>query len=184
MFISPAHAQEAAAQAGGFAAMLQAFLPLILIFAIFYLLLIRPQRQRMKQHQQMVANLRRGDRVVTAGGLIGTVTRVYDDEAMVELADGVRVRVVRATISEVRAKTEPAGDGKRKSRKDDKRARPADDERDDERDEDDDTESRDDVHDDHRDDDRGEDRDDDKESGGRAKDLGRLMSGDDGKPSA
>lgn len=85
------------------------FIPLILIFAIMYFLLIRPQQQKLKQHQAMVAALRRGDQVVTQGGLIGKVAKVKDDnEVEVELADGVKVRVVRSTIAQVLNKTEPA----------------------------------------------------------------------------
>ncbi|MEL7389877.1 MAG: preprotein translocase subunit YajC, partial [Pseudomonadota bacterium] len=81
----------------------------ILIFAIMWFLLIRPQQQKIKQHQAMVAALRRGDQVVTAGGLIGKVTKVIDDdEVHVEIATGVKVRVKRATISMVESKTEPA----------------------------------------------------------------------------
>ncbi len=82
--------------------------PLVLIFVVFYFLLIRPQQQRLKAHREMVTNLRRGDVVVTGGGLIGKITRVAGDEATVELAENVRVKVLKATISEVRAKTEPA----------------------------------------------------------------------------
>ncbi len=85
------------------------FIPLILIFAIMYFLLIRPQQQKLKQHQAMVAALRRGDQVVTQGGLIGKVNKVKDDnEVEVEVADGVKVRVVRSTIAQVLNKTEPA----------------------------------------------------------------------------
>ena len=85
------------------------FIPLILIFAIMYFLLIRPQQQKLKQHQAMVAALRRGDQVVTQGGLIGKVAKVKDDnEVEVELAEGVKVRVVRSTIAQVLNKTEPA----------------------------------------------------------------------------
>ena len=85
------------------------FLPLILIFAIMYFLLIRPQQKKMKDHQAMVAALRRGDKVITAGGLIGKVVKVLDEgEIEVEVADGVKVRVVQATISQVVSKTEPA----------------------------------------------------------------------------
>ncbi len=87
---------------------LMQLLPFVLIFVIFYFLLIRPQQKRMKEHREMVANLRRGDVVVTNGGLIGKVNKVSDDELSVELADGVRVRIVRTMIAEVRAKTEPA----------------------------------------------------------------------------
>ena len=85
------------------------FIPLILIFAIMYFLLIRPQQKKLKEHQAMVAALRRGDQVITQGGLIGKVTKVKDDsEIEVELAEGVKVRVVRATVAQVVNKTEPA----------------------------------------------------------------------------
>ena len=83
-------------------------IPFILIFAIMWFLLIRPQQKKMKQHQEMVKALRRGDQVITQGGLIGKVSKVKDDnEIEVELAQGVTVRVVRATIAQVVNKTEP-----------------------------------------------------------------------------
>lgn len=85
------------------------FIPLILIFAIMYFLLIRPQQKKLKEHKAMVAALRRGDQVITQGGLIGKVSKVKDDsEIEVELAEGVKVRVVRHTIAQVVSKTEPA----------------------------------------------------------------------------
>ncbi len=85
------------------------FVPLILIFAIMWFLLIRPQQKKMKEHQAMVAALRRGDQVVTQGGLIGKVTKVKEaEEVEVEISDGVRVRVVKHTIAQVISKTEPA----------------------------------------------------------------------------
>ena len=85
------------------------FFPLILIFAIMYFLLIRPQQKKVKQHQAMVSALRRGDQVVTQGGLIGKVVKVKEDnELEVELAEGVKVRVVQSTIAQVLNKTEPA----------------------------------------------------------------------------
>ena len=85
------------------------FIPLILIFAIMYFLLIRPQQKKLQQHQAMVAALRRGDQVVTQGGLIGKVSKVVDDgELIVELGEGMKVRVVRSTIAQVLNKTEPA----------------------------------------------------------------------------
>ncbi|MBK0327162.1 preprotein translocase subunit YajC [Rhodobacteraceae bacterium F11138] len=85
------------------------FLPLILIFAIMYFLLIRPQQKKVKQHQAMVEALRRGDQVITQGGIIGKVVKVKDDnEIEVELADNVKVRVVKSTIATVVSKTEPA----------------------------------------------------------------------------
>jgi len=89
---------------------LTSMVPLIAVFAIMYFFLIRPQQQRMKQHKQMVENLRRGDTVVTAGGVLGRVTKMPqadDPEVTVEIADGVEVRVLKATLSEVRAKTQP-----------------------------------------------------------------------------
>ena len=86
------------------------FLPLILIFAIMYFLLIRPQQKKMKQHQAMVEAVRRGDQVVTQGGLIGKVSKVKEgeNEVEVELAENVKVRVVKSTIAQVLNKTEPA----------------------------------------------------------------------------
>ena len=105
MFVSPAYAQDA-----GAAAAFTSFVPLILIFLIMYFLLIRPQQKKVKEHQAMVAALRRGDRVVTQGGLIGKVTRVKDDDAEieVEIAPNVKVQVVRSTVAQVVSKTEPA----------------------------------------------------------------------------
>ena len=88
---------------------IQQFIPLILIFGIMYFLLIRPQQKKVKQHQAMVAALRRGDQVVTQGGMIGKVVKVKDDgELEVEIADGVKVRVIQSTIATVVSKTEPA----------------------------------------------------------------------------
>lgn len=85
------------------------FLPLIMIFAIMYFLLIRPQQKKMKEHQAMIGALRRGDQIVTQGGLVGKVSKVKDDgEIEVELAEGVKVRVIKATIAQVLNKTEPA----------------------------------------------------------------------------
>jgi len=88
---------------------IESVIPLILIFAIMYFLLIRPQQKKLKQHQAMVAALRRGDQVITQGGLIGKVTKVKDDnEVEVEIAAGINVRVVKSTIATVLNKTEPA----------------------------------------------------------------------------
>ncbi len=88
---------------------IQQFVPLILIFAIMYFLLIRPQQKKVKEHKAMVDGLRRGDQVVTAGGLIGKVVKVKDDgELEVELADNVKVRVVQSTLATVVSTTEPA----------------------------------------------------------------------------
>lgn len=105
MFISPAFAQTT----GGAASLFEAAMPLVLIGIIFYFFMIRPQQTRLKAHQAMIAAVRRGDTVVTAGGLVGKVTKVQDDgEILVEIADGVRVRVVASTLATVRAKGEPA----------------------------------------------------------------------------
>ena len=104
MFATPAYAQAA----GGGSAF-ASFIPLILIFAIMYFLLIRPQQKKVKEHAKMVEALRRGDHVVTAGGLIGKVAKVKEDnEIDIEIAQGVKVRVVRSTVSQVLSKTEPA----------------------------------------------------------------------------
>jgi preprotein translocase subunit YajC len=109
MFVTPAFAQTGA---GGGADMLIQFLPFVLIFVIMYFLIIRPQRNKQKAHQEMVANVRRGDTVVTTGGLIGKVAKVVDEgELQLDLAEGVRVRVVRGMIAEVRAKGEPVKEG-------------------------------------------------------------------------
>ncbi len=92
---------------GGVAGAFIQFAPLLLIFVVFYFLLIRPQQQRMKAHREMVAALSKGDEVVTAGGVVGKVTKVDDAEIQVEIATGVKVRIMRATISEVRSRTQP-----------------------------------------------------------------------------
>ena len=105
MFVSPAYAQDAGGAAG-----LVSIIPFILIFVIMYFLLIRPQQKKMKEHQAMVSALRRGDQVVTQGGIIGKVVKVKEDgEAEVEIAEGVKVRVLKQTIANVISKTEPAG---------------------------------------------------------------------------
>jgi len=105
MFISPAYAQTASDGAS----ILTTMIPFILIFAIMWLLLIRPQQKKMKEHRAMVDSLRRGDQIVTAGGVIGKVVKVKEDgEVEVEIAEGVKVRVVRQTITTVLSKTEPA----------------------------------------------------------------------------
>ena len=91
--------------------MITSFMPLILIIVIMYFLVLRPQQQKVKQHQEMVKALRRGDTVVTNGGLVGKVTKVVDDDQIeVEIADGVRVRQMRSMVTEVRAKGEPVKD--------------------------------------------------------------------------
>ena len=102
MLISPAYAQAGGAPVGFD---LISLMPLLLIFVVFYFLLIRPQQKKMKVHRDMVAALKRGDRVLTAGGIIGTVVKVEDDNTLlVDIAKDVRVRVARGTISEVLGK--------------------------------------------------------------------------------
>jgi preprotein translocase subunit YajC len=105
MLISPAWAQGVGGGFGG----IESLLPLVLIFVVFYFLLIRPQQKKAKAHRELLAALRRGDRIVTTGGLIGQITRVLgDNELQVEIADGVRVRVLRGMVADVMARTEPA----------------------------------------------------------------------------
>ncbi|HAC59562.1 preprotein translocase subunit YajC [Parvibaculum sp.] len=92
---------------GGASEFLIQLFPFIALFAIMYFLVLRPQQRRVKEHREMVANVRRGDTVVTSGGLIGKVTKVDETEITVEIAENVRVRVVKGTLSEVRSKSEP-----------------------------------------------------------------------------
>jgi preprotein translocase subunit YajC len=107
MLISPAWAQ--AAGGGGSDALVQ-ILPLVLIFVVFYFLLIRPQQKKAKEHKEMLSKIRRGDRIVTGGGIVGTVAKAPDgDEIAVDIAENVRIKVIRATISAVIARSEPAG---------------------------------------------------------------------------
>lgn len=106
MLITPAFAQGAGDPTGG---LIGALLPLVLIFAIFWFLIIRPQQKRVKAHREMISNLRRGDTVVTGGGLIGKVTKVIDDnDVQIEIAENVRVRVARSMIADLRNRAEPA----------------------------------------------------------------------------
>ena len=111
--VSPAYAQTGQAGGGyGF------FIMLALMFGVFYFLLIRPQQKRQKEHKAMIEAVRRGDTVVTSGGMIGRVTKVIDDnEVQVELAENVRVRVIKSTLADVRGKTEPAAASSGKSDK-------------------------------------------------------------------
>ena len=110
MFVTPAYAQ-AAGGAGDSGSFVTSLLPLVLIFVIFYFLLIRPQQKRAKEHKLMVANLRRGDKVVTAGGVLAKVTKVGEgDEVEVEIAKDVKVKLIQSTITAVLSKTEPAKD--------------------------------------------------------------------------
>ncbi len=113
LFISPAYAQAAGGAGGsGF----EMFVPFILIFVVFYFLMIRPQQKKMKAHRAMLDNLGRGDRIVTGGGIVGTVTRVEGpNELLVEIAPNLRVRVLRSTVSELRQQTQPAANDDAKS---------------------------------------------------------------------
>jgi preprotein translocase subunit YajC len=105
MLITPAYAQVPGLGGDN---MLVSLLPFILIFVIMYFLILRPQQKRVKQHQEMVKNIRRGDTVVTSGGLLGKVTKVVDDDQVeIEIGEDVRVRQLRQMIAEVRAKGEP-----------------------------------------------------------------------------
>lgn len=106
-FITPAFAQGAGAQGGDMLTSL--IIPMTLMIAIFYFLIIRPQQTRAKQHREMVEKVRRGDTVITSGGFVGKVTKVTDasDEVEVELSDSLRVRVLKSTLMDVRSKGEP-----------------------------------------------------------------------------
>jgi preprotein translocase subunit YajC len=113
--IPSAVAQTTNAAAGGGSPMdmLQQFAPFIIVIGIFYFLLIRPQQQKAKQLKVQLSELRRGDNIITAGGIIGTVARVVnDDELSVEIAEGVRVRVLRSTVTGITGKGEPRTDAK------------------------------------------------------------------------
>jgi preprotein translocase subunit YajC len=108
MFITPAFAQGASPFGGGEGGMLMSLLPFALIFVIMYFLILRPQQKRVKAHQEMVKNVRRGDTVVTNGGLVGKVTKVIDEEQIeIEVASDVRIRQMRGMLTDVRAKGEP-----------------------------------------------------------------------------
>lgn len=106
MFATPAFAQAAAT--GGTASTLIGFAPIVLIFAIMYFLMIRPQQKKVREHKAMVDALRRGDQVITQGGLIGKVVKVGDSELEVEIAPNVKVRMLRSTVTQVLSKTVPA----------------------------------------------------------------------------
>jgi len=112
MFITPAYAQGL----GGGTDMITSLLPFVLIFVIMYFLILRPQQKRVKAHAEMVKNVRKGDTVITSGGLVGKVTKVVDDDQIeVEVAEGVRVRQMRQMVTDVRAKGEPVKDEETKS---------------------------------------------------------------------
>lgn len=109
MFISPAFAQGA--DAASAVNPIMQFMPFVFIIVIFYFLLIRPQQKKAKEHTAMVGAVRRGDVVVTSGGMIGKVSKVIDDrEVLVEIAEGVKVKFVKSTLQDIRSKSEPADD--------------------------------------------------------------------------
>jgi len=106
VFITPAFAQSAGP--GGMGDLVGMILPLVMIMVVFWFLLIRPQQRKAKEHQELLKKISRGDTVVTAGGLIGKVTKIVDDsELQVEVGDNIKVRVLRSAVSDVRAKGEP-----------------------------------------------------------------------------
>jgi preprotein translocase subunit YajC len=107
MFISEAWAQAAGAPADGLTGLMSTVAPFILIFIVMWFLLIRPQQKKQKEHRAMVAALKRGDRVVTNGGIYGQVSHVADDHLMVEIADGVKIKIMRDAVAAVPGKPEP-----------------------------------------------------------------------------
>ncbi|MGQ7791475.1 preprotein translocase subunit YajC [Faunimonas sp. B44] len=110
MWVDPAFAQGAGGSGGS--DLIISLLPFILIFVIMYFLILRPQRQQLRRREEMLKGIRRGDTVVTGGGLVGKVTKVLDDnELEVQVAEGVRVRALRSLVYEVRAKAEPVAAG-------------------------------------------------------------------------
>ena len=110
MFTTPAYAQSGGSNFGELASTM---LPLILIMAVFYFLMIRPQQKRAKEHSAKVSNIRRGDTVVTSAGMIGKVTKVIDDhEILVEVAPDTKIKFVKSMIADVRVKGEPVKTGK------------------------------------------------------------------------
>jgi len=112
LFISPAFAQDASPSLfGGSSSSLMSFLPLILIFGVFWVLVIRPQQKKLDEQTKMLKGLQRGDRVVTSGGIHGKITRTEGDDILyVEIADGVQVKMDRSFVSNLAAKTQPAND--------------------------------------------------------------------------
>lgn len=113
MFVTPAYAQAAGAPGmGDFVGMI---LPLVMIMVVFWFLLIRPQQRKLKEHQELLKKINRGDTIITSGGLIGRVTKVVDDhELQVEVGENVKVRILRSGVSDVRAKGEPVKDEPKK----------------------------------------------------------------------
>jgi preprotein translocase, YajC subunit len=115
MFVTPAFAQAAAGApaGGGFADILVQLMPIVLLVLIFWLLIFRPQQKRLKAQQAMLSAIRRGDTVVTTGGIVGKVTKAVDGEDLeVEISQGVKVKLVRGMVADVRTKAEPVNDNK------------------------------------------------------------------------
>ncbi|MFD1251880.1 MULTISPECIES: preprotein translocase subunit YajC [Devosia] len=113
MFVTPAFAQDGAAAPGGMADIFIQLMPIALLVLIFWLLIFRPQQKRLKAQQAMLGAIRRGDTVVTTGGIVGKVTKAVDGEDLeVEVSQGVKVKVVRGMIADVRSKSEPVNDNK------------------------------------------------------------------------
>lgn len=113
MFVTPAYAQASGAGAGGMDAILLNIVPIILMVAVFWFFLIRPQQKRAKEHAAMLNAITRGDTIVTNGGIVGKVTKAVDNEDLeVEVSQGVKIKVVRGMISDVRSKPEPVNDNK------------------------------------------------------------------------
>ena len=115
MFVTPAYAQAAgaAAPAGGMTDIFIQFMPILLLVVIFWFLIFRPQQKRLKAQQAMLSSIKRGDTVVTTGGIVGKVTKAVDGEDLeVEIATGVKVKLVRGMVSDVRSKGEPVNDNK------------------------------------------------------------------------
>ena len=113
MFVTPAYAQAAGTPAGGGMDLIVQFAPILLLVVIFWLLIFRPQQKRLKAQQAMLSAIRRGDTVVTTGGIVGKVTKAVEGEDLeVEVAQGVKVKVVRGMVADVRSKAEPVNDNK------------------------------------------------------------------------
>jgi preprotein translocase subunit YajC len=114
MFVTPAYAQAAAAPGqGGISDILIQLFPILLLVVIFWFLIFRPQQKRLKAQQAMLSAIRRGDTVVSTGGIVGKVTKAVDGEDLeVEIAQGVKVKLVRGMIADVRSKAEPVNDNK------------------------------------------------------------------------
>lgn len=113
MFVTPAYAQDAVGASGGMTDVLIQLMPIALLVLIFWLLIFRPQQKRLKAQQAMLSAIRRGDTVVTTGGIVGKVTKAVDGEDLeVEIATGVKVKLVRGMVADVRSKSEPVNDNK------------------------------------------------------------------------